>query len=113
MIKVGSKVVVLPEASCPIGAQSNGITIIWMPRCDKKTVYTVRSIVTNPFDDKQTVVYLEEGVIGYNNNVRLELGIELENVKEVETGGEDAIADLIKQVTSDPEYIEYEEVEYA
>lgn len=99
MIKPGSKVVILP---LPHGVKPYSLLvelfIRWLPKFDGKTVYEVKDIAESISGD--TIVVLTQciGVIDGS-----EIGIDIKYVREVETGGQCAIEELVEQAMKEAE----------
>ena len=79
-MKPGTIVVVIPHDINPSMTRLGWIK--WYPVMDEKTPYMIRSINTDPLF-KTPVYYFEEGIIGYNPNNRLELGLNIECLREL------------------------------
>ena len=69
--------------------------IKWQPIRDEKTPYVIRGFDVCPVS-KETVVFLEEGVVGYND-VGKEIGVNISFCIEILPPGEVCIEELISE----------------
>lgn len=79
-MNIGSLVVTLPSVS--IVQDWAKPLVKWLPAGDEETIYTIREILRDPYDNGECV-RLEEGVIGYGPTGS-ELALDINDVREVQ-----------------------------